>query len=147
MVNKILKNKRGWLRIIEATISIILILGAILIYYQKNQTTQFDNVPEMLPSLLDEIAKNTSLRDKVVNDAPLVGQTIEQHLSETIKRPDLNYSVQICRINEICNSHALISSSKERIYSGERIISTTVGKKDFDAVTTPRRIRIYIWKA
>ena len=62
MVNKILKNKRGWLRIIEATISIILILGAILIYYQKNQTTQFDNVPEMLPSLLDEIAKNPSFR-------------------------------------------------------------------------------------
>ena len=46
-------KRKGWLRIVEAAIGVILILGSILIYYQRNSIGASDNFGENLPILMD----------------------------------------------------------------------------------------------
>mgnify|MGYP001602944824 FL=1 len=49
-------NKRGWLRIVEASISIVLVLGVILVMNIREKESYPDDPSFMLEPLLEEAA-------------------------------------------------------------------------------------------
>ena len=67
-------------------------------------------------------------------------------LSLRIGRYDLNHTVEICNAAADCKLMADISNSDGNLYGYERIISTNINSSGFNPETTPKKIKIYIWK-
>ena len=61
--------KKGFMRIVEATIASLLILGVLLTLSvsNKNSMQNTETLEELLPSILEEIALNSTLREKIIN--------------------------------------------------------------------------------
>ena len=145
------KNKKAWLRIVEATLSVIIILSAVLIFYQTKHTKQSDNFSENLPALMDEVAKNPSLRGKILktdldggNSVSDTQNEVVSFLSYKITRPDLNYNFIICKADASCTLPK-ISGSTGDVYAYERIISTNLSS-DYNQPAAMRKVKLYIWK-
>lgn len=148
-----IQNKKAWLRIVEATISIVLILGAILIFYQISSAKSSDDFGQILPSLTDQIAKNESIRSLISDldasspaDVQSAHVEIDDFIAEQIKRSDLNYSYVICNINDSCSVENLSASVSGNVVSYERIISSDLNSPTYNPLTTPKKFRIYLWK-
>lgn len=144
MTNKI-KNKKAWLRIIEATLSIILILGVTILLYQTKQSIIEDNIQEKLPVFLDEIVKNNILRTAIIDEDSEAQTKTYNFLNTKMTNLDLNYEVVICEPNNQCAPSSSITT-KNDIFSAERIISTTIEKLNFEIATTPKKVKIYAWR-
>jgi hypothetical protein len=57
-------NKRGWLRIVEASLAIVLVLTVLFIIAQKTRPLQSpEDLTDTAKAILDEIASTPSLRD------------------------------------------------------------------------------------
>ncbi|MEK6849974.1 MAG: hypothetical protein AABX85_00170 [Nanoarchaeota archaeon] len=152
-MNNMKINRGGWLRIVEATIGVILILGSVLIYYQKNSSDAGENFGDSLPILADEIAKNNTLRGEIINvnldnagEVNIVKMKVNDFLSLRIGRSDLNHTVEICNATADCKLTADTSNSDGNLYGYERIISTNINSSKFNPETTPKKIKLYIWK-
>lgn len=151
--NNIYINRKGWLRIVEATIGVILILGSVLIYYQQNSVGVSENFGESLPILADEIAKNNTLRTEIVSaditnaaEIASVENNMSNFLALKINGNNLNYSVKICNATADCKLTIDIKNSDGNLYGYERIISTYTNLNVFNPGTTPKKIKLYIWK-
>ena len=64
-----MENKKGWLRIIEAFIAILLILGVFVVIYSKviDRPQKSDYIYNLEKGILDEISFNPDLRAAVLN--------------------------------------------------------------------------------
>ncbi len=59
-------NKRGWLRIVEVSIAILMIFGVLIVIYSSGNTKTRKDLSSMIPQILEEIAKNNTLREKII---------------------------------------------------------------------------------
>ena len=64
MVN--IYNKRGWLRIVEASIAILIVAGVIFIVIGNRPITHNPDLSKDARDLLDSVAKRISLRDEIL---------------------------------------------------------------------------------
>ncbi|MEI6732092.1 MAG: hypothetical protein WCK90_05455, partial [archaeon] len=97
-------NKKGWLRIVEATLAVMLILGVLLtMSANKKVVVQNDLTPSINP-ILEEIASNMTLREIIINNS-LESQAMSEIsavFNRTIINPNLGYEVKICHLNDSC---------------------------------------------
>jgi hypothetical protein len=130
----VIKNKRGWLKIFEAVIAIMLILGAVLLIYANQQTTNTNQryIADWQVEILNRIAENETLRNATINlqEAPI------NHFIENNTPPNLNFTIKICNLTGPCGLDIYIS---EDVFSQERIISGLIDNYN------PKRIRFFVW--
>ncbi|MCU0641985.1 MAG: hypothetical protein MUF61_00165 [archaeon] len=135
-------NKKGWLRIVEATVAIMLILTIILIVAERKKTTSENDISESVTPLLEEIARNATLRDNIMTkDSASVEAEIAKTLLIKIDNPDIGYDVRVCDYKQICALDSYPETAKGDIYSGERIISSALGSADIQ----PKKVVVFIW--
>jgi hypothetical protein len=141
------RGKRGILRIIEAGIAVLIVLGAIIaVSFGGRETASFD-LSETIPPLLEEMAKNTTLRDRILsyNTAAPESDSENQNiiafvngfLEERISNPFLEYRFRVCEPNKVCGLDEYPSDS---VFAGERIISA-----DF-SMFSPKKAKVFIWQ-
>jgi len=133
-------NKRGLFRIIEAVISILLILAVILVVAsRKSPPLEKEDITRKLRQILDEVAKDGELRDKIVK-----GQSAEQDIEDRIKDrlPSLKNEVKICKLDEACKLDSYPENAQGPIYSEERIIGTSVNVQNPE----PKLVKIFVWE-
>lgn len=134
-------NKRGWIRIVEASLAILIVLGVLIVINGGNKSTKTVDLTEKIAPLLEEIASNETLREKIVNsnDANLdsVQNEVMKVLAKRIDNPLLGYAVKICPVAD--NFCSLSPLPKEEIYVGERIVSSTLNQ------INPKRLKLFIW--
>lgn len=133
-------NKKGFLRILEAIIAVLIILSALLFVVIKNNSekSSADSLCLEANSLIDEISKNSTLREGVLNsDVDLV----KGFLVDKISNPLIDYRVKICKLDDFCslNEGGL---DKVEICASERLISTTTGRTDFQ----PKKLKIFLFR-
>ncbi|MEM3113245.1 MAG: hypothetical protein QXI33_02365 [Candidatus Pacearchaeota archaeon] len=141
-----LEGKRGYLRIIEAFVAIIL-LASVLIYFYVNNLQAKDSsdaIYKLERAILEEIASNASLRDAVLNgDSLLTTPEAERNrtlINNTINRyiqGEFNFEFQICGLNEICGASKYVN---KEVFSDQISISSTLEKYD------PKVIRMFVWE-
>jgi hypothetical protein len=137
----VIRNKRGWLRIFEATIAIMLILSSLLLIYRSQQTAprESDYVLNWQNEMLSGIANDNELRNATLfNNTEPLKVFIDDNLL-----PNLNYSIKICDglIGSCPMEDVEYNQIKDKdIFVQERIISGTLEKID------PKRIRFFVWK-
>jgi|APSaa5957512576_1039674.scaffolds.fasta_scaffold09833_3 hypothetical protein len=134
------KNKRGWVKMIEVVIALLLITGVLLLLasrdFVKKESISM-TVYEQEALILREIQLNNSLRQGILTLSPL---PIEWNdfdspdltpVKEKIEKrtpTNLVCEAKICFMNQTCESP---SSNKENIYSQSAAITSTNNLQDF----------------
>src|SRR3989338_10998732 len=117
-------NKKGFLRVIEATVAVIIVIAALLLIESYQESGDSKNLNAILPPLFDEIAKNETLRNSILSGpVSLSEKTIETFLLERIDNPNLDLKAKVCDLDDDCS----FTSADEvgEIFVEERVISTT----------------------
>lgn len=118
-----MKNKNGWMKIVEAFVAILLVSGLLLVVIGDRQIKKVDLSPMIFDieiSILREIQLNDSLRNQILsigeNSLPIVwaGFPIEKVPS------NLECESKICKVGVLCSSEKY---PDQEVYSQSVIIS------------------------
>ncbi|MBU2496548.1 MAG: hypothetical protein KJ767_00625 [Nanoarchaeota archaeon] len=120
-MNKI--NKRGYVRVLEAGIAILLLLG--FIYFVTlptyvNKSNIDEDIYRKLNAILDEIENTNSYRDMVFIDGGL--QDLQDFVREELSENQLDGTLVICDIGVTCFPSQDVILPIKDIYVKERII-------------------------
>jgi len=132
----LMKNKKGFIRIIEAIFAILIIMGAVLIIISKNvQTSDIsEQAYEKQRYILEIIANNEQMREQIINnDTTLANEFIRKNLPES-----WNFETCIEDIDRLCNP---VDVGDRDIYVSESIISSSL-----TTYTKSKKLRFFIWR-
>jgi hypothetical protein len=143
-------GKRGWIRIVEASIAILFITGVILVVINSNELESGDEVSlkilEEEISMLREIQLNNSLREEVLSVSSFPVESGEagfpQEVEDKINSSIPNYlecALKICSIDSECILTTEISKS---IYAESVLITTIPESSSY----SPRKLKIFCWR-
>lgn len=146
-------NRKGWLRIVEASIAILLIASAMLIFANRNSiSSRQDYLQDSINPILEEIAKNSSLRTNVLeynlaaneadNTNNLTLYSLGLFVKSRLSGQNVGILVRICPTNQTCPLKDYPSEAKSGVFTDERIITTNPIQNDF----SPRKIKVFVWK-
>ena len=135
----ILRDKRGWLRIAEACISLLIVITMLLILTRSKSVEPQQDIIADLPPVLDEIAKTESFRERIIVDDPNIQSQLESFVKERLPHLGVEFRLLICKTTDPCN---LASTPSKDVYAAERIISGSLSKPH----PNPRRIRLFVWR-
>jgi hypothetical protein len=143
-----MKGKKGWIRIVEAFFSILLIAGVLLIVFNKGYLGGEDissRVYDLQLSVLREIELNDNLREQVLNisdglipiedDHSEFPKDIVSKIDDRI--PDsFECRSKICEIDVICELNKYIDQD---IYAQSVAIAATL------EIYNPRQLKMFCW--
>jgi len=136
-MNKNLRSKKAWMRVIEAFLSIMVIASAILVINSvKTQNVDIsDFVIDKQKQILNIIGNDNNYRSGIISgDLSEVNGFITKNIPNS-----WDFLINLCDINEICNQG--IPSDKS-VYISETII--TANLNDYpDEV--PKKLRLNVW--
>mgnify|MGYP001581696979 CR=1 FL=1 len=130
-------SSRGFARLVELIIALVVIMAILLITYQRNKPEQNGvDVSEVARDILKEVASDNSLRNEIIlaqTDTTQIPQTI---LFVNNSLPDyLNFEIRACEVSSVCGQSTYVGN----VYSAERVFgATTTG---FNTV----KLRLFIW--
>jgi len=146
MVMNILKNKRGWLRILEATIAVLLVTGALGIVYSKQLARVEPGPDEYILSLQEKILLDVA-HNKTFRKASVSGDVdqflVVQDYAREVVPLNYNLSLQACSLNDPCklSPGAYTLTVGKLVFAEDTIIAT-----DIDSNYAPVRVRLFIWE-
>ena len=147
MVNKMKDmGKRGWIRIVEAFVVILLITGVLLIVISEKHSTNPDLNSEIYNSQLNalrEIQMNDSLRQLIL-DATTPVESGDAGFPQDVKTR-IEYSIpnyleckaKICEIKLECDLDSLLKKSID-----VQSVAITATLQDYN----PRQLKLFCWK-
>ena len=131
-------NKKGVVKIIEASLAITIIIGVIFFIFVQNQPEKVKpNYDSFERNLLKEISENSSLRQSVLNNKNL--DDLRRFFDSRIPLGAFAYDFRICGVDEACGLENYIEGN---VFAQERVISADIG---FDSYS-PKKIRLFIWR-
>ncbi|MBU1129351.1 MAG: hypothetical protein KJ949_01845 [Nanoarchaeota archaeon] len=138
-------NKKGWIRIIEAFVAVLLISSVLLIVLNRNSSENKNFSAEIYKSqvgILTEIQLNSSLRNEILKleTLPVEWAGFSELLQMKINETKLDYLIcegKICAVDELCE---LSLYEEKDIYAKSVII--TANSEEFN----PRQLKLFCWK-
>ncbi|MCA9487517.1 MAG: hypothetical protein KC516_00995 [Nanoarchaeota archaeon] len=145
-----IKNKKGWIKILEAFIAILLlivVISSIVISNNSNDNSLEKQVHEIESSILKEIQVNETLRSKVLSQSEIVKsgeenfpEILQMHLNNSAP-PSLNCSGKICGFSDDCTlTEEELPQVNKDIYVKSTLISA-----DHD-IYSPKNVVIFCWR-
>lgn len=137
-----MKNRTGFIRIIEAFTMILLIAGVFLVVVDRESPIDFSKeIHEKEQGILRGIQLNDSLRKDILsfNTLPVEFESFSENLKEEIisETPGfLECKSKICALDDDC---LLSDSVAGNVYTQEVIISSTLEKY------APRKLKLFCW--
>lgn len=127
-------NKRGWLRIVEAFIAILLIVTFLIITYVKTNESnnRVEEVYKLEKGILDEIALDEGLRNNILLNEE---QPIRDFVERRAGNVGFNVSIRICNPDDVCN----LPFYQKEVFSRDRIICGNLTSYE------PKKIKIFMW--
>lgn len=143
MMCKIKNNKKGIIKIVEASISIMLILGFLILIYSQSieRPRRSENILKWEGQILDEIKNKLDLRRSILEDSENTckpGGEVESFVGLRLNNsfPGFSFACRICDVTDVCGP----LEYKPEIFSEERIVSSTL------ETFSPKKIRIFVWR-
>ena len=96
-----MRDKKGWLRLVEVTLAIVLMIGAVFIFYQE-RTFDVQNSVEMgAYQSIDASLKNQNIRNDIflaasADDIRATEKELNNSISTELNRPDVELESEIC---------------------------------------------------
>lgn len=142
-----MKNKKGWVKILEAFLAILLIVAVLSIIIVKDLTKKnefSEGIHALEISILEKIQLNETARTEIVNSIPSL-ELGDDDFPESVKKiieekiPEgLNCSIKICFPGEECVLSEI--PSRKEIYVKSSIISSYLEKY------SPKLVTIFCWR-
>ena len=124
-------NKRGLIKLVEATLGILLIFSFLLFFsLSKTQSTTLDPT-SLLNPVLEEIASDKNLRAEILAEDSSGSQILA---AEKLK--NYNFEISICDPLKLCAQ----TQFPDEVYTAEKIISSTLNEYK------PKKLKIYLWQ-
>ena len=139
-------NKKGWIRIVEAFVALLLVSGVILIVLSDDSLGNEDRsskIHDAELAVLRDIQVDETLREDILN-APIPIESIDEGFPSDVEdRINLripNYLECIAKICEITSECDLDDSPEKSIYVQSVAITTTSGEYK------PRQLKLFCWE-
>jgi len=141
-------SKKGWIKIFEAAISVMLVLGFMILFYGQSieKPRKAENLIRWEGQILDELKSIPEFRQKIIeknesefdSDGYCKRGDIRNFIDERLRNnfPRFSFECRVCEVNEVCG----MKEYKEEVFSEERIVSSTLTQ------FSPKKIRIFVWK-
>ncbi|MEK6898509.1 MAG: hypothetical protein AABW79_00235 [Nanoarchaeota archaeon] len=134
-------NNRGWLKIVEASISIIIVISALFLLYNNNNPAATTGVDLIARQILDEVARNESLRLEILTNTSNAQANLNSMIDNLIKSGEFSFEARICEIDDSCGKSAYFAGE---VFAAERIIAATV--IDSPTLVESKKIRLFMWR-
>ncbi len=133
-----MKYKRGWLKIAEAVIAIMLVTSVLLLAHSrtKERPDISDYVYDLQSKILSDISSDKVLRESVLG---YNGGEIPSNITEFVRinlPTNFNFSVAICDVGKPCR----VDVVEKNVYVEETIISSTLQQY------APKKVKLYVWE-
>ena len=133
-------NKKGFLRILESVIAILIITGVMLaINLNKPEVSDDSYYYEIISSSLKEISKTSNLRSQIIQQGKNSEGLLNDFIKEKIKDGPLEFNIRVCEVEEICSIN-YPENSQGDVYSEQVIISSDL--VNFD----PKKVKMLLWR-
>lgn len=153
-----MKGKRGWIRILEATIAVLIVSGAMLAVYSQ-QPSRDESIEEYSYSLqqqiLADISSQSDLRlaalkveDDISSDANY--EKLDEFVAERI--PDaFGYSLRVCELGDVtdfCKMDGATYSATMGfdVFVEDVVIGAELGEGEGEEVYSPKKVRLFFWE-
>lgn len=140
---RLFNEKRGWIRVVEAFVAILLIAGMVLSllgggYIKKeDKSLQIYGVEN---GILRDIQNNDTSRIEVLNEnltMPAEWSNVPVSIRERVQLDPPNYLICTAKICDIGDSCLLSGTRQEDIYVRSAL---------FSGLTTSRQLKIFCWE-
>lgn len=145
------KNKRGWVRIIEAVVAILLIIGIALIVIDKEYVEKIDiskEVYDVEVGILRELQIDSVMRANIFNIDNLPINSYDNDFSNEVnkriqnKTPNyLECAAKLCEIDDECNIG--IGMGERDVYAQSVVFFADADSSD--PVYSPRKLNLFCW--
>lgn len=138
------ENRRGWIRIVEALVAMLLITGIMVLVAgnSQNNRTQSGEIYDSENYILREIQSNETFRNYALglslsSDVEFgdFDMGLKNHIENRIPSY-LNCSSKICSLSSKCE----LSNSEENLYVKSAFISSN------PEIYSPRQIKLFCWE-
>ncbi len=144
-------NKKGWVKIVEAFLSVIIIAGVLLLFASTKTDIESEdlssNIYDLENAILREIQLNKTIRSSIINlnydNLPINSEEegFPEDLKNKISKRKPNSLIcesKICPLDEDCSFWKTEDIDSE-IYAQETIISST------SETFSPRELKLFCW--
>ncbi|HTZ41843.1 MAG TPA: hypothetical protein VMC07_01385 [Candidatus Omnitrophota bacterium] len=136
---KFRKNKKGWVRLVEAFASVLLI-GTVLILIVNQQNPKEDRIPGIVSdyeiSILRNIELNETLRNSIITASASFPTDVKTQV-ESLIPPSLLCATALCETNELCNFSG--ASTGADVYAQKIFITSTL------TYYHPKQLKLFCW--
>ncbi|HJX50916.1 MAG TPA: hypothetical protein VJ438_05645 [Candidatus Nanoarchaeia archaeon] len=141
-----LKDKHGWIEIVEAFVAVLLVAGVLLIIITKESTGGKEissSVYDTEISILREIQRNDTMREDILKvNVPVEWEDAEFPVSVKNKIAErtpsyLECTGKICEIDDVCS---LTEKKEQDVYAQSAAISPTIGGGEIY-----RKLNLFCW--
>ena len=146
-------NKRGWLKVVESFIAIMLVMAIVLVVISNTDTRKDDASLEFYnteKSILKEIQLNSTLRSEIINtpegtEGGETGFPEQTKLKIEERTPSqIDCAAKVCSPSDIClltdDKITELGIKEKDIYVESVIITSTLDK------FSPRVLKIFCWR-
>jgi len=143
----VIKNKRGWIRIVEAFVAILLIAGTLLIIINKGYLEKEDSsskIYDLQISILREIELNNEFREQILNAGELpinwddINFPLEVKNKILYRTPNyLKCEAKICEMDKICEL---------KVYPNKNVYAQAVAITATLKIYKPRQLKLFCWE-
>jgi hypothetical protein len=143
-------NKKGWIRILEATVGILIVSGVLVAVYSKqiNQPDANDFIFSMQKKILMDISSRSDLRMMVLRSSETDLQALDVFVNQSMPG-SYGYSLRVCDLGDACTLQGGIAILNFRedsdVFVEEAIISAVVSGSG--QAYDPKKVRLFVWEA
>jgi hypothetical protein len=143
-------NKRGWIRILEATIAVMIVAGVLVVAYTKQADPAADPADyfySLQRQILMDISSSSDLRLLVLNDDEaglglFVDEEIPSAFGHYLRVCGLGDTTDFCKINDA----GVVAEVRDKsVFVEEIVISADLGDGS-NAEYDPKKVRLFIWE-
>ncbi len=129
-----MKNRKAWLRIVEASIAVLIVASVLIVMISKTPgRDRSEEVHKMQRFILEQISLNETLRGEILRN--------DETNTESFVRKNIpvyyDFTMKICEIEEICGMPFYI---EKEIYTDEILIATNL------TYYQPKKLKFFVWR-
>ena len=145
-----MRNKRGWIRILEATIAVMIVAGVLVVVYSKQADMGVgpaDYFHSLQRQILLDISSSSDLRLLVLNGDEVglnafVGDEIPDAFGYYLRICGLGNVTDFCKIDDV----GIVADIMDKdVFIEEIIVSADLGDGS-NAEYAPKKVRLFVWE-
>lgn len=144
-----MRNKRGWIRILEATIAVMIVAGVLVVSYTRRVDSDGEGnyFYDLQKGILMDISARSDLRMLVLNEnetglSLFVEDRVPSAFGYYVRICDLGDETDFCKIND---AGVVADIQDKSVFAEEIVISANLGDGS-NAEYDPKKVKLFVWE-